>query len=383
MIFDRALTAEEIGVLYNGGSGTETIPDDSYYAAYVSNGWSLDVIGDFGIEIDFHYSAISDRDGWVGMNIEKANDVNNYVSISAGSDGNQPYFYYEKVVDGNAVFGQQLRASDDGTLYISYDVGVDELYLSSTGYGVASAWQTISGLLQGQWTSPVDVVIGGGSDRVVLSPGDAYLDNFETTTGTLLGWPLPPCIVPNVVGETEANAVTAITDAGFAVGTVSYVNGGGVPLGDVVSQSEAPGTEPGCGTAVDIGVSAKCADPNAPFYAEWQAWGEPNCWCYERNCRGDADGIISGPYWVAIPDLNIMRSAINKIDSLLAGIPNGICADFDHIKSGPYRVAISDLNILRSYINKLAVAVPSCPKDWDIDSDDDYNFWCVPGGVCP
>jgi len=190
MIFNRALTAEEIEILHNGGSGTETIPAGSPQAVYIANRWSFDVTGDFEVKADFHYSGISDRDGWVGINIE--NDEDNYVSISAGCDNNEPYFYYEKVVDGNPASGQEVRGSDDGTLYISYDAIADELYISSTGYGEPNAWQTISGLLQGQWTSePVYVVIGGGSDGAVLDgSGEAYLDNFEVGTATLLGWPV-------------------------------------------------------------------------------------------------------------------------------------------------------------------------------------------------
>ena len=111
MVFDKALTVEEIGLLYNGGSGTETIP---------------------------------------------------------GSE------------------------ATDGTLYISYDANSNNLYLSHTGYGSGNAyiWQTTPNPLQGQWMSPVDVIIGGGSNRIVLNSGDAYLDNFEITTATLIDWRL-------------------------------------------------------------------------------------------------------------------------------------------------------------------------------------------------
>jgi len=191
-IFDRALTSGDMTALYNGGDGTETLPvmSNPLAAVYVANDWSIDVTEDFEVEIDFHYSVLSERDGWAGMNIE--ND-GGYVSISAGSDSNEAYYYYEKVVDGNAVFQQQLRGSDDGTLYISYDVSVDELYISFTGYGSGNAWQTVPGLLAGQWLSePVSVVIGGGSDSgAALDSGEAYLDNFEVASAALLGWPIP------------------------------------------------------------------------------------------------------------------------------------------------------------------------------------------------
>ena len=158
-------------------------------ADYVANGWSFDVAEDFKLKMDFHYSGVGTQNGWVGITIE--NDYSNYVSISAGSDSSGLYLYYEKVVDGNSVFDQQIRDSNDGTLYISYDAGLDELYLSSTGYGVANAWQTLSGLLQGQWASePVSLAIGGGSDGDYIGNGRAYLDNFEVTSAVLFGWPV-------------------------------------------------------------------------------------------------------------------------------------------------------------------------------------------------
>jgi hypothetical protein len=190
MIFNRALTAEEISSLYNSGNGTEIIPSGGGYgsAGYAANGWYFVPDQNFQAKVDFHYSVSGSGDGRVEMALEK-ND-GNYVSLSAGFDGSQPYFYYEKAADGDVVYGQVSRASNDGTLYLSYDAGLDALYLSSTGYGSGNAWQTISGLLAGQWASaPVKVVIGGGSEFAGIEDGQAYLDNFAVNSGLLLGWP--------------------------------------------------------------------------------------------------------------------------------------------------------------------------------------------------
>jgi hypothetical protein len=85
-------------------------------------------------------------------------------------------------------------------------------------------------------------------------------------------------------------------------------------------------------------------------YAVWVAVGSPECWCYPRQCLGDADGLPSGffNYWVSIPDLNIMKDAWGKPIGSMSG--NMICADFDHQSHGffNYRVSIPDLNILKS-----------------------------------
>jgi hypothetical protein len=191
MIFNRALTDEEIAVLYNNGNGTETIPAGSAeqaVAEYASNCWTMNVTEDFAVRAAFHYSGISSREGWVGMSIES--NADNYVSLSAGADGNGPFFYYEKVVDANVTSQQITRDINDGTLYISYNASLDELYLSTTGYGSANAWQTIPDLLQGQWASQaVRVTIGGGADQIIVGTGQAYIDNFEVTTAALIGWP--------------------------------------------------------------------------------------------------------------------------------------------------------------------------------------------------
>ncbi len=158
-------------------------------ADYVANGWSLDVASDFNFKVDFHYSGLGIQDGWVGITIE--NDYSNYVSISAGSDGSGPYLRYEMACDGNSVFDRKIRDSNDATLYISYDAGMDQLYLSCAGYGAENAWQSLSGLLQGQWVSePVSLAIGGGSDGDCIDNSRAYLDNFEITTAVLSGWPV-------------------------------------------------------------------------------------------------------------------------------------------------------------------------------------------------
>jgi hypothetical protein len=131
---------------------------------------------------------------------------------------------------------------------------------------------------------------------------------------------------------------------------------------------------------------------NSVEYNAWQFWGEPNCWCFKRQCRGDANGGKLGAYWVGSNDLNLLRRAINKNDSCLAtisysGVP-GICADFDHVKQGSYRVVSTDLNILRKYVNQPEVNVPCCDynapgtaPDCNLrppaDPNDKWNFWQV------
>jgi len=188
MIFDKALASEEREFLYNEGNGTEDMSVGGYGSAfYTCNGWYFDAAEDFEVKVDFHYSN-TDGTGWVEMALE--NNIDNYVSLSADYNDGGAHFYYEQVVDGNMVSSQVTRALQDGTLYISYDSVLDELYLSFSDYGPGDAWQTISGLLAGQWSSSaVGVSLGGGSPGTIISEGEAYLDDFEVSSGVLVGWP--------------------------------------------------------------------------------------------------------------------------------------------------------------------------------------------------
>jgi hypothetical protein len=97
-----------------------------------------------------------------------------------------------------------------------------------------------------------------------------------------------------------------------------------------------------------------------PDSCEWIEVGTPACWCFLRQCHGDADGQLSGSpktgfYYVGPNDIGILVSAwLVKEPPFgpgIASVPYGICADFAHdqggsAKTGFYRVGPTDLNIL-------------------------------------
>ncbi len=105
-----------------------------------------------------------------------------------------------------------------------------------------------------------------------------------------------------------------------------------------------------------------------PDYGEWAHVGEPECWCFERQCHGDVDDTMEGTekaglYYVHFRDLNTLLAGWNvKEPPLGPGIASveysddlgtvaGICADFAHDvegteKAGLFRVHFNDLNIL-------------------------------------
>ena len=78
---------------------------------------------------------------------------------------------------------------------------------------------------------------GGGSDATLAPP------------------PMQDVAVPNVVGQSQANATSAIDDAGLTVGTVTSEASDTVPAGNVISQSPAAGSMVSSGSSVDFVVS--------------------------------------------------------------------------------------------------------------------------------
>src|ERR1700677_3567306 len=61
--------------------------------------------------------------------------------------------------------------------------------------------------------------------------------------------------VPNVVGDTQAAATTAITGAGLTVGTVTQQSSSSVASGDVITETPAAATSVAKGSAVTLVVS--------------------------------------------------------------------------------------------------------------------------------
>jgi len=113
-----------------------------------------------------------------------------------------------------------------------------------------------------------------------------------------------------------------------------------------------------------------------PEYADWVAWGYPNCWCYKYQCRGDINGKKTTLWRVQSLDLALFRAAFFKKDPELAAIPNGICADLGHRKTTLWRVQALDLTIFRTYFFVKDPGVPPCDQAPIITGP--YNFWITP-----
>jgi hypothetical protein len=130
----------------------------------------------------------------------------------------------------------------------------------------------------------------------------------------------------------------------------------------------------------------ECFPSSDPGYNDWVAFGKPECWCYARQCHGDADGKKQGnPFtgyeYVGGDDLLVLIAGwqVKEPDKGpgILSVENGICADFNHAQQGnPFtgyeRVGGDDLNVLIAHWQvKEPDKGPGVPPD------------CVPNPVEP
>jgi hypothetical protein len=88
--------------------------------------------------------------------------------------------------------------------------------------------------------------------------GGATNNNLTYSETTAISVIADNCVVPNVVGQTEAAAESALTAASCTVGAITTQTGSGTP-GTVLSSSPAAGTKLDQGAAVALVISAAAA----------------------------------------------------------------------------------------------------------------------------
>jgi hypothetical protein len=229
-----------------------------------------------------------------------------------------------------------------------------------------------TGLSADYWVYPGTIQINASGD--VTSMGSIGAEYGDLPSDTLLGLDsngvtLECASLYAPVGPGSANAPPQTADlAEIIVGGKDCV----LCITANISRAGATGVVMENPDEV-VTVVVGCIDVNLPEgepecyknplnddYVEWDTVGKPDCWCYTRQCHGDADdamggGPKTGYYAVGPADLNILIAGWLVLEPGfgpgIGSIPNGICADFAHDegggpKTGYYRVGPSDLNIL-------------------------------------
>jgi len=203
------------------------------------------------------------------------------------------------------------------------------------------------------------------------------------------------CHVPDVVNDPNLAAQAELIANGFEIGNVTAECNDLIPDGNVISTDPPFCNYPECGSVVDIVVSTGPCEEECyagqPDYDVWVAVGKPECWCYPRQCHGDADGKVQGGgpaglRYVDTDDLDILAAGWQVkeppkgpgIQSITG--PNGdpgACADFAHNvqgggPAGLRYVDTDDLDILALYWQ-----VKEPPKGLGVPAD------CEPGNRTP
>jgi hypothetical protein len=120
---------------------------------------------------------------------------------------------------------------------------------------------------------------------------------------------------------------------------------------------------------IEVEVPGGCYPACKPDYQTWLDVGSPDCWCFPRQCHGDADNQLEGlakKWAVGALDVGIMVSAWKIVEPALPATildSTQICADFDHQVEGlakKWRVGALDVGIM---VANWKVVDPGVPSD--------------------
>jgi len=221
------------------------------------------------------------------------------------------------------------------------------------------------------------IQVAPGKATTPISPSNNAVG--QVRTGITLSWTAAGGTSRNVyfgTATTPPQVTTGQTTTTYATGTM----GQGKQYYWRVDEKNACGTVT-TGDLWNFRVE-ECVKSTAAYYTPWKGggtmpWNRPDCWCYKRNCRGDADGLKQlSLYWVYTNDLTVFRGAYGKTDAQMTG--NKICADFMRDKQlNLYRVYTNDLTPFRLAYGKSEAQVKCCDADQNctLVAGDVISFW--------
>ncbi|MGB6486912.1 MAG: PASTA domain-containing protein [Steroidobacteraceae bacterium] len=189
----------------------------------------------------------------------------NLKSLMSGSSGGLPAVTSSDLKAQNSNVDTLLAALLQPTgLSSGYDFIGGTIAVGGGGYDQLLDDLTIN------LANPAAVTVANNTD-----PGAPVTVNTDSGTPggtlTIIGSPttvpigtLGTADVPNVVGDTQAVAATAIVGAGLAVGTVTQQASSTVPSGDVISESPAAGTSVTTSSSVNLLLSSGASSIAVP-----------------------------------------------------------------------------------------------------------------------
>ena len=277
----------------------------------------------------------------------------------------------------------------DGNIVSIKDFFVGECTSDSNGYGIFMGSIDLTDVNIPVWNNPVAPITHPNAAGEI--PGPA----ITVEMGSLYKG------APNAPADSGLLCTIVVSDCNATVNLVEEGRRGGITMEN---------GNPPTGTVYLYGDALECAQQcmkaSHLAYNRWLGgthmanevpplptapWSEPDCWCYPRHCRADADGAPIAPgvaMWVSLADLSLLRSALSKMYTDPVNWPTGgECCDFDKAMIAPgvaMPVSLADLSILRTYLSQMDVppstVVPCCDNDANcvLEPSDDFNFWTGP-----
>ena len=156
---------------------------------------------------------------------------------------------HSRVVMGHTQADVQIGSPPPPTVLVPNVVGQMQAAATSA---IISAGLTLGTVTMQSSTTVAPGNVISQSPAAGTSVASGLAVNLVVSSGAPPPAPVP---VPNVVGQTQAAATSAITGAGLTVGTVTMQSSTTVPSGNVIGQNPAAGAQSASGSAVDLVVS--------------------------------------------------------------------------------------------------------------------------------
>ncbi len=277
------------GRVFSGDVGNEDVPlSNVEVRLYCSNN-----ADDLGAQIN---STMTDSQGWYGLEAEDICECYNIVEIdpvdyaSAGAmtvggevvDSNWIRYAYPlegKTLTGNKFWDTPPMVNVPGVVGMSEADALSAIGEAGLVVGLMTEQYSLTvpvGYVVSQ-NPPEDTAVAIGSAiDLVLSLGQQMVE------------------VPQVVGMSEANALSAMTDAGLVVGEINHQFSETVPAGYLMSQDPPGGTTVAVGSEINLVVSSgpDCNGNGIPDITDIEHGTSRDCNenLIPDECEPDADG---------------------------------------------------------------------------------------------
>ncbi|MGI6460283.1 MAG: PASTA domain-containing protein [Candidatus Hydrogenedentales bacterium] len=160
-----------------------------------------------------------------------------------------------QVIDQSPAGGAQVAPGSTVNLVISK--GVQPVSVPSVvgkTQSAAGSALTAAGLTVGTVTQQYSNTVPAGQ-VIDQSPAGGAQVAPGSTVNLVISKGVQPVAVPNVVGKTETEAISALVAAGLTVGIITQQYSNTVPAGQVIGQSPAAGAQVAPGSAVNLVIS--------------------------------------------------------------------------------------------------------------------------------